>query len=69
MGLAVALFVLSSGWLVEQTAARPSLWFVAALTFPLVFRRRAPMAVFLVVSASRSPSGWWRSQEWPTPPC
>ena len=51
VGLAVALFVLSSGWLVEQTAARPSLWFVAALTFPLVFRRRAPMAVFLVISA------------------
>jgi signal transduction histidine kinase len=51
LGLAVALFILCSGWLVEQEAARPSLWFVAALIFPLVFRRRAPMTVFLVIAA------------------
>ncbi len=49
--LAVGLFVLCSGWLVEQNASRPSLWFVAALIVPLVFRRRAPMPVFLVVAA------------------
>ncbi len=48
--LAAALFVLCSGWLIERVASRPSLWFVAALVFPLVFRRRAPMAVFLCIS-------------------
>ncbi len=49
--LAAGLFVLCSGWFVERTAPRPSLWFVAALIFPLVFRRRAPMTVFLVIAA------------------
>jgi signal transduction histidine kinase len=49
--LALALFVLCSGWLIERQAARPSLWFVAALTLPLVFRRRAPMSVFLFIAA------------------
>jgi signal transduction histidine kinase len=48
--LAAALFVLCSGWVVERTATRPDLWFVAALTVPLVFRRRAPMSVFLVIA-------------------
>jgi signal transduction histidine kinase len=51
LALAVALFLLCSGWLVEPGATRPSLWFVAALVFPLVFRRRAPMTVFLVIAA------------------
>jgi signal transduction histidine kinase len=51
LALAVGLFVLCSGWLVERGAIRPSLWFVAALVFPLVFRRRAPMTVFLVIAA------------------
>ena len=51
VALAAALFVGSSGWLVEQSATRPSLWFGAALTVPLVFRRRAPVAVFLAISA------------------
>jgi signal transduction histidine kinase len=51
LALAVALFILCSGWLVERGAIRPSLWFVAALVFPLVFRRRAPMTVFLVIAA------------------
>ena len=49
LALAAALFVLCSGWVVEQTG-HPSLWFVAALIFPLVFRRRAPMTVFLVIA-------------------
>jgi signal transduction histidine kinase len=49
--LAAGLFVLCSGWFVERTAPRPSLFFVAALIFPLVFRRRAPVTVFLVVAA------------------
>ena len=51
LALAAGLFVLCSGWLVEREAIRPSLWFVAALIFPLVFRRRAPMTVFLVIAA------------------
>ena len=49
--LAAGLFVLCSGWVIERTATRPDLWFVAALIFPLVFRRRAPMTVFLVIAA------------------
>jgi signal transduction histidine kinase len=51
LALAVALFLLCSGWLVERGTLRPSLWLVAALVFPLVFRRRAPMTVFLVIAA------------------
>ena len=57
LALAVGLFVLCSGWFVERTASRPSLWFVAALIFPLVFRRRAPMTVFLVIAAVALSSG------------
>ena len=38
------------GWS-SRPRPRPSLWFVALVTFPLVFRRPAPVAVFLVVSA------------------
>ena len=49
--LAAGLFVLCSGWLDRAHGdAGPSLWFVAALIFPLVFRRRAPMTVFLVIA-------------------
>ena len=51
IALAVALFVLCSGWLIQAGGANPNLWLVAALTLPLVFRRRAPMPVFLVISA------------------
>ncbi len=51
LGLALALFVLCSGWVVQHDALRSNLWFVGALTFPLVFRRRAPMAVFVVIAA------------------
>jgi signal transduction histidine kinase len=50
IALAAGLFVLCSGWVIEQTASRPNLWFVAALVFPLVFRRRAPMTVFLAIA-------------------
>ena len=49
--LAAGLFFLCSGWVIERTATRPDLWFVAALVFPLVFRRRAPVTVFLVIAA------------------
>ena len=50
VALAGALFLVFSGWMVETTP-RPDVWFVAALTFPLALRRRAPMAVFLVLAA------------------
>ncbi len=50
LGLAVALFLLCSGWVVER-GPRPSSWLVGALIAPLIFRRRAPMTVFLAVSA------------------
>ena len=49
--LAAGLFFVCSGWAIERTASRPDLWFVAALIVPLVFRRRAPMSVFLVIAA------------------
>ena len=49
--LAAGLFVLCSGWLfVVSRASHPDLWFVAGLTLPLVLRRRAPIAVFLVLA-------------------
>ncbi|MGO9855026.1 MAG: sensor histidine kinase [Acidimicrobiales bacterium] len=50
VGLAAGLFALSWAWAV-QAAGRPSPWFAAALIFPLVFRRRAPMTVFLAIAA------------------
>jgi signal transduction histidine kinase len=50
IALAAGLFVLCSGWVIEKTATRPDLWVVAALIFPLVFRRRAPMTVFLTIA-------------------
>jgi signal transduction histidine kinase len=50
VALAGALFLLFSGWLFE-TGSTPNIWLVAALTFPLVLRRRAPMGVFLTISA------------------
>ncbi len=48
--LATGLFFLCSGWVIERPVIRPDLWFVVALIFPLVFRRRAPMTVFLVIA-------------------
>jgi signal transduction histidine kinase len=50
VALAVVLFFLCSGWLPTHDL-HPNLWVVAALIFPLVFRRRAPMTVFLVIAA------------------
>ena len=50
VALAAALFLLFSGWLFP-TGPTPNVWFVAALTFPLALRRRAPMAVFLTIAA------------------
>jgi signal transduction histidine kinase len=50
VALAGALFLLFSGWIFE-TGPAPDIWLVAALTFPLALRRRAPMGVFLTISA------------------
>ena len=48
--LAVGLFVLCSGWFVFTRFPRTDLWLVAGLTLPLILRRRAPIAVFMVVA-------------------
>jgi len=50
VALAAVLFVVCSGWTFTDHAGHPNLLFVAALTFPLVFRRRAPEAVFAVIA-------------------
>ena len=64
--LAAGLFVVCSGWVIERTATRPDLWFVAALIFPLVFRRRAPMTVFLVIAAVAFVQWLVTGRPWPT---
>jgi signal transduction histidine kinase len=48
--LAAALFVVCSGSFAFSTVSHPDLWFVAGLTLPLVLRRRAPIAVFMVIA-------------------
>ena len=50
IGLALFLFVLCSGWIFTDHAGHPDLLVVAALTFPLIFRRRAPEAVFAIIA-------------------
>ena len=50
IALTVVLFVLCSGWTFSDHAGHPNLVVVAALIFPLVFRRRAPEAVFAVIA-------------------
>ena len=49
VALAGTLFLLFSGWIFE-TGSTSSVWLTAALTFPLVLRRRAPMGVFLTIA-------------------
>jgi signal transduction histidine kinase len=49
--LAVGLFVLCSGWFLFSKVPHDQLWLVAGLTLPLILRRRAPFAVFLVIAA------------------
>ena len=51
VALTVVLFVLCSGWTFTDHAGHPDLLVVAALIFPLAFRRRAPEAVFAVIAA------------------
>jgi signal transduction histidine kinase len=50
IAIALFLFVLCSGWTFTDHAGHPNLVVVAALTFPLVFRRRAPEAVFAIIA-------------------
>ena len=39
-----------SGWFSFSRVSHPDLWFVAALTLPLILRRRAPIVVFMVIA-------------------
>jgi signal transduction histidine kinase len=48
--LAVGLFVVCSGWFLFSKVPHNDLWLVAGLTLPLILRRRAPLAVFLVIA-------------------
>jgi signal transduction histidine kinase len=50
IALTAVLFVLCSGWTFSEHALHPNLFVVAALIFPLVFRRRAPEAVFAIIA-------------------
>jgi signal transduction histidine kinase len=50
IAIALVLFVLCSGWTFTDHAGHPDLLVVAALVFPLVFRRRAPEAVFAIIA-------------------
>ncbi len=49
--IAAVLFVLCSGWFIHTGGPPPNLWLAAFLIFPLIFRRRAPMAVFLTIAS------------------
>jgi signal transduction histidine kinase len=48
--VAIGLFVLCSGWFIFSRVSHPDLWFVAGLTLPLILRRRAPVAVFMIIA-------------------
>jgi signal transduction histidine kinase len=50
IALTVVLFFLCSGWTFPDHAGHPNLLVAAALIFPLVFRRRAPEAVFAIIA-------------------
>jgi signal transduction histidine kinase len=50
IAVAVVLFVLCSGWTFADHVGHPDLFVSAALIFPLVFRRRAPEAVFAIIA-------------------
>jgi signal transduction histidine kinase len=49
--LALGLFLFGGGWFVLTEHPHPNAGLVAALTLPLILRRRAPIAVFAVVAA------------------
>jgi signal transduction histidine kinase len=46
----IGLFLFCSGWFFEVGPLHPNIGFVAALTTPLLLRRRATFTVFLVIS-------------------
>jgi signal transduction histidine kinase len=48
--IAAALFLVSTGWFAFSRVSHPDLWFVAGLTAPLILRRRAPVAVFMLIA-------------------
>ena len=48
--IAIGLFLISTGWFAFAMVPHSDLWFVAGLTVPLILRRHAPIAVFLVVA-------------------
>jgi signal transduction histidine kinase len=48
--IAAGLFLLCSGWFTFSRVSHPDLWFVAGLTAPLVLRRWAPIAVFMLIA-------------------
>jgi signal transduction histidine kinase len=48
--VAIGLFIISSGWFSFSRVSHPDLWFVAGLTLPLILRRRAPVAVFMLIA-------------------
>jgi len=48
--IALCLFALCSSPVLMGGPPRDRLWFTASLTLPLIFRRRAPVAVFAVMS-------------------
>ena len=50
VALTLVLFVLCSGWTFSDHTGHPNLFVVAALVFPLVFRRRAPELVFATIA-------------------
>jgi signal transduction histidine kinase len=48
--LATAIFVASAWWVLQEAARPVDLWFSAAIAFPLVLRRRSPVAVFFMIA-------------------
>jgi signal transduction histidine kinase len=50
LALATAIFAVSAWWVVYEAATTIDLWFSAALAFPLMLRRRSPVAVFFMIA-------------------
>jgi signal transduction histidine kinase len=50
LALATAIFALSAWWVLYEGASSIDLWFSAALAFPLMLRRRSPVAVFFMIA-------------------
>ncbi len=50
LALATAIFALSAWWVLYEGASSIDLWLSAALAFPLMLRRRSPVAVFFMIA-------------------